>query len=192
MASWGRVTQQLRDTRKNKQSNAGSSFFPNKMIAKIRMVTEYHTTKDRTITEYQSTTNQQQQNHRIRTDSSQNHWGISYKPNFYVSGSTSELRVRLARRETGLSPPVKYFYWPFLGGASFGNHLCNFCVAFLTLSCVSVYWCFLVTCWERADLLALVCDVLLWSCHFPIGICILGQVWCLIVSVPWSLSSFLL
>ena len=27
----------------------------------------------------------------------------------YVSGSTSELRVRLARHETGLSPPVKYF-----------------------------------------------------------------------------------
>ena len=28
----------------------------------------------------------------------------------------------------------------------------------------------------------LVCDVLLWSCHFPIGI--LGRVWCLIVSIP--------
>ena len=26
-----------------------------------------------------------------------------------MSGSTSELRVRLARRKTGLSPPVKYF-----------------------------------------------------------------------------------
>ena len=26
-----------------------------------------------------------------------------------MSGSTSELRVRLASRETGLSPPVKYF-----------------------------------------------------------------------------------
>ena len=31
-------------------------------------------------------------------------------------------------------------------------------------------------------LLALVCDVQLWSCHFPIGI--LGQVWCLIVLIP--------
>ena len=29
------------------------------------------------------------------------------KPNIHVSRSTSELRVRLARRETGLSPPVK-------------------------------------------------------------------------------------
>ena len=25
--------------------------------------------------------------------------------------------------------------------------------------CVSVYMCFVVTCWERADLLALVCGV---------------------------------
>ena len=40
--------------------------------------------------------------------------------------------------------------------------------------------CFVVTCWERADLLALVCGVYL--CHFPIGI--LGQVWYLIVSIP--------
>ena len=35
---------------------------------------------------------------------------------------------------------------------------------------------------ERADLLALVCDVLCRCCHFPIGI--LGQVWHLIVSIP--------
>ena len=38
------------------------------------------------------------------------------------------------------------------------------------------------TCWERTDPLALVCDVKLWRCHFPIGI--LGQVWCWIVSIP--------
>ena len=48
--------------------------------------------------------------------------------------------------------------------------------------CVSVYMCFVVTCWERADLLALVCGVRLLVCHFPIGI--LGQVWYLIVSIP--------
>ena len=52
----------------------------------------------------------------------------------------------------------------------------------LCLLCVSVYICFVVTCWERADLLALVCGVLLCVCHFPIGI--LGQVWYLIVSIP--------
>ena len=37
-------------------------------------------------------------------------------------------------------------------------------------------------CWERAELSALVCGVLLLACHFPIGI--LGQVWYLIVSIP--------
>ena len=37
--------------------------------------------------------------------------------------------------------------------------------------------CFVVTCWERADLLALVCGVF---CEFGI----LGQVWYLIVSIP--------
>ena len=41
--------------------------------------------------------------------------------------------------------------------------------------------CFVVTCWERADLLALVCGVYC-EFHFPIGI--LGQVWYLIVSIP--------
>ena len=40
--------------------------------------------------------------------------------------------------------------------------------------CASVYMCFGVTCWERADLLALVCCVKLQVYHFPIGI--LGQV----------------
>ena len=48
--------------------------------------------------------------------------------------------------------------------------------------CASVYMCIVVTYWERADLLALVCGVLLLVCHFPIGI--LGQVWYLIVSIP--------
>ena len=44
-----------------------------------------------------------------------------------------------------------------------------------------VYMCLVVTCWERADLLALVCGVQLWGFHFPIGI--LGQVWYLIVTI---------
>ena len=46
----------------------------------------------------------------------------------------------------------------------------------------SVYMCLVVTCWERADLLTLVCGVLLLLFYFPIGI--LGQVWYLIVSIP--------
>ena len=42
--------------------------------------------------------------------------------------------------------------------------------------------CFVVTCWERADHLALVCGVYCEFVTFPFGI--LGQVWYLIVSIP--------
>ena len=77
---------------------------------------------------------------------------------------------------------IKYFYWPFLGGTSFVDHLCYFWCVFVMLSCLSVYICLVVTCLERADLLALVCDVLLWVCFFPIGN--LSQVWYLIVWIP--------
>ena len=51
------------------------------------------------------------------------------------------------------------------------------CHAFASVRC-----CLVVTCWERADLLALVGDVLLCFCHFPMWV--LGQVWYLIVSIP--------
>ena len=57
-----------------------------------------------------------------------------------------------------------------------------FCLVFAMSLCASVYMCFVVTCWERADLLALVCGVYCESVTFPIGI--LGQVWYLIVSIP--------
>ena len=57
---------------------------------------------------------------------------------------------------------------------------------FLCLECLrafaSVHCCLVVTCWERADLLALVGDVYCIFVAFPCGI--LGQVWCLIVSFP--------
>ena len=55
--------------------------------------------------------------------------------------------------------------------------LCSLCI------CARLFICAL---WspagKRADLLALVCGILLSVCHFPIGI--LCQVWCLIVSIP--------
>ena len=35
-----------------------------------------------------------------------------------------------------------------------------FCLVFAMSLCASVYMSFVVTCWERADLLALVCGVL--------------------------------
>ena len=103
---------------------------------------------------------------------------ISCKPNIYVSWSTSELRVRLAPLNQ-FKPSSKIIYWSFQVGTSFVDLSCFF------LSCVCyafVYMCLLVTRWERADLLALVCGVQLWICHFLIGI--LGQVWYLIVLIP--------
>ena len=62
------------------------------------------------------------------------------------------------RCETGLSPPVKYFtdrskavllLWTFI----------FVCLVFVMPLCASVYLCFVVTRWERADLLALVYGV---------------------------------
>ena len=46
----------------------------------------------------------------------------------------------------------------------------------------SVHCCLVVTCWERADLLALVCYVYCDFITFPFGV--LGQVWYLIVLIP--------
>ena len=63
------------------------------------------------------------------------------------------------RHKTGLSPQVKCFYWPSKGGTSCVDRSCYFYLVFVMLSCTHVYWCLVVTCWERADLLALVCDV---------------------------------
>ena len=79
-------------------------------------------------------------------------------------------------------PSSKIFYWPFQGGTSFVDLLCFFCLVFAMPLYASVYMCLVVTCWERADLLALICGVLLWVCYFPIGI--LSQVWYLIVLIP--------
>ena len=55
------------------------------------------------------------------------------------------------------------------------DHLCYLCLVFVKLLCP------FVTCWEGADLLALVCDVCVFVI-FPCGI--LGQVWYLLVSIP--------
>ena len=61
------------------------------------------------------------------------------------------------------------------------------CAREIFVSCVSHAFayancCLVVTCWERADLLALVGDVYCIFVTFPYGI--LGQVWYLIVSFP--------
>ena len=43
-----------------------------------------------------------------------------------------------------------------------------FCLVFVMSLCASVYMCFVVTCWERADLLALVCGVYCEFVTFPL------------------------
>ena len=56
---------------------------------------------------------------------------------------------------------------------------------FMSCGChafASVHCCLVVTCWERADLLALVCDVYCDFVTFTFGI--LGKMWYLIVSIP--------
>ena len=67
-----------------------------------------------------------------------------------------------------LSPPVKYFtdrskavllLWIFYV-------FVMSCVCYVL--CASVYMCFVVTCWERADLLALVCGVFCEFVTFPL------------------------
>ena len=43
-----------------------------------------------------------------------------------------------------------------------------FYLVFAMSLCASVYMCFVVTCWERADLLALVCGVCCEFVTFPL------------------------
>ena len=77
----------------------------------------------------------------------------------FLEYSIGPKRVRGWHLETGLSPPVKYFtdrskavllLWIFYV-------FVLSCVCYVL--CASVYMCFVVTCWESADLLALVCSV---------------------------------
>ena len=46
------------------------------------------------------------------------------------------------------------------------DHWCYLCIVF-SHAFAFVHCCLVVTCLERAELLALVCDVKLCFCHFP-------------------------
>ena len=59
----------------------------------------------------------------------------------------------------GLSPPVKYFTDRSKAILLLWIFYVLFCLVFVMPLCASVYMCLVVTCLERADLLALVCDV---------------------------------
>ena len=107
--------------------------------------------------------------------------GVFHTNQISMSWSTSELRVRLAMWNR-FKPPSKIFFTDHPRRYLFCGSFMFFCLVFVMPLCLSVYLCLVVTCWERANLSALVCSVVLWVCHFPIGI--LGQVRNLIVSIP--------
>ena len=67
-------------------------------------------------------------------------YGLSCKPNIYVSWSTSELRVRLAPLNR-FKPSSKMFYWPFQGGSSFVDFLCFCSVLCLLCLCAHLFIC---------------------------------------------------
>ena len=90
------------------------------------------------------------------------HYDLQGQRFFWNQSSQSQLRLHF------LSPPVKYFtdrskavllLWIFYV-------FVLSCVCYVL--CASVYMCFLVTCWERADLLALVCGVFCEFVTFPL------------------------
>ena len=56
--------------------------------------------------------------------------------------------------------PRRYFFC--------GSFIFLFCLVFAMSLCASYYMCFVVTCWERADLLALVCGVYCEFVTFPL------------------------
>ena len=72
-----------------------------------------------------------------------------------------KLRVRLVHRQTGLSPPVKDFTDRSKAVLLLWIFYVFFCLVFAMPLYASVYMCLVVSCRERADLLALVCGVLL-------------------------------
>ena len=84
--------------------------------------------------------------------------GLSCKPNIYISCSHLNLGWGW-RCETGKSPPVKYFTDCSKGVLLLWIFYVLFCLVFVMPLCASVNLCLMVTCWERADLLTLVCGV---------------------------------
>ena len=98
--------------------------------------------------------------------------------------------ARGRHRETGLSPPVKYFYWPFHGGTSFVVHLCCLCLVFLMLLRL-----FIAALWSPAGKawpLGSCWWCLLYFCYFPMRYPGSGGVHVLDCIVSWSLPPLLL
>ena len=67
-----------------------------------------------------------------------------------------------------LRPPVKYFTDRSKAVLLLWIFMFLFCLVFAMSLCASVYICFVVTFWEKADLLALVCGVYCEFVTFPL------------------------
>ena len=92
------------------------------------------------------------------------------------------------KRDTFMSDQYKWFQ----GGTSFVDLLC-FCSVFCLLCPLyaSVYMCFVVTCWERADLLALVCGVYCEFVTFPLASWVRCATWLYRFLIFASLLTFI-
>ena len=66
--------------------------------------------------------------------------GINFNRSFVATGANLI--------QFNVETPRRYFFC--------GSFMFLFCLVFAMSLCTSVYMCFVVTCWERADLLALV------------------------------------
>ena len=84
------------------------------------------------------------------------------------ANSSKKVVRRSPSCRTGDDGLGKIFYWPFQGGTSFVDLLCFVLSCVCYVLCASVYMCFVVTCWERADLLGLVCGVFCEFVTFPL------------------------
>ena len=67
------------------------------------------------------------------------------------SNNKDKDKIQIHKRSTASEQSVKYFFC--------GSFMFLFCLVFCLSLCASVYMCLVVTCWERADPLALVCGV---------------------------------
>ena len=73
------------------------------------------------------------------------------------------MRVRLVLSNM-CKPSSILSYWSFQGGASFVDPFCYLCFVFVCNTVLSVPCSLVVTCWVRADLLALL--YVMFSCVF--------------------------
>ena len=63
----------------------------------------------------------------------------------FIFRPTVAYGVKITSDVRSVSPPVKYFYWPFQGSTDFMGHLCYLCFVFVML-----LYLFIVALWSPA------------------------------------------